>query len=25
VYVAFGQAFAMPELETPTVMDPDFE
>jgi hypothetical protein len=25
VYVAFGQAFPMPELETPTVMDPEFE
>jgi hypothetical protein len=25
VFVAFGQAFTMPELETPTVMDPDIE
>ena len=25
VYVAFGQAFLMPELETPTVMAPDLD
>lgn len=25
LFVTFGQAFAMPELETPTVMDPELE